>query len=241
MHAPHKLQTNQTKNKLMQKWSKFLFFFGKHENLLSRINFIFFLCQKYLPRFMPQIPCLQRNNFLGESTELCVKNCLSCNPKFSIFFFPKFTRKQKSRNLLRQLRLSTHHFVRVPVVRRCAFLIIRAIPIRFLLQWLKGEWLQWENEKSEPVFRLPMARAEPVRCPMVRAYPMCGGCDVSHLMNYPISRRCSEMIVCPITMLLNSQMLTSCSTMKSSFAEESSWESCWGLSRDEILLALPTS
>jgi hypothetical protein len=69
---------------------------------------------------------------------------------------------------------------------------------------------------------LPMARAEPVQYPMVRAYPMYGGCDVSHLMNYPISWRCSEMIVSLIMMSLNSQMSTSCWMMILNFAEETS-------------------
>jgi len=67
---------------------------------------------------------------------------------------------------------------------------------------------------------LPMARVEPVRCQMVRACPMRADCDVSHLMHYPISWRCSEMIVCLIMMSLNSQMLTSCLMMISSFAVE---------------------
>lgn len=83
---------------------------------------------------------------------------------------------------------------------------------------------------------LPMAHAEQVRCLMVRAYQMSVDCVVSHLMNFPINLRCSEMIVCLIMMLLNSQMLTSCLTMILSFAEESSSESCWGLHWDETLL-----
>lgn len=79
---------------------------------------------------------------------------------------------------------------------------------------------------------LPMAHAEQVRCQMGRACRMSMDYVVSHLMNFPINLNCSEMIVCLIMMLLNSQMLTSCWMMILSFAEESSWESCWGLSWD---------
>lgn len=57
---------------------------------------------------------------------------------------------------------------------------------------------------------LPMARAEPARCQMAPANLMSVGCDATHLIDYPIKRRCSEMIVGLIMMLLSSQRLTSC-------------------------------
>lgn len=63
----HKLQTNENEKyqKFMQKWSKFIvfIFFGKHENLLSRI---FFSLPKILNASNPHF--LLRNNFFHSKT-----------------------------------------------------------------------------------------------------------------------------------------------------------------------------
>lgn len=84
----------------------------------------------------------------------------------------------------------------------------------------------------------PMARVEPVRCPMGRACPTRADCDASHSTHCPGDWRGSEMIVCLIMMSLSSPMLTSCWMMISSFAVESSWESYWGLHGREKTRAL---
>lgn len=118
------------------------------------------------------------------------------------------------------------------VVGRCAFFIIRTIPIWFLFQWLSECKISKFAGKLK-VKCLPVARVEPVRCQTVRAYPMWGDCDVSHSTSFP----CSEMIVeCP-TMLSNSRMWTSCLTTScvSSFVEESNWESCWDLRWSDLV------
>lgn len=243
----HKIQNKNP----CKRWSKI---FGKHENLLSRINFFSFLPKMLSTRFLPQILCVLQRETTFFREKLPQKSfIMQLKFSFTIFRVFRISIQRKWRKICFDWKgFWTHHFMRMSVVRRCAFLIIWAIPIWFLFQWLQKNGFEIFHSNCTALqrervslsrayeFFLPMARVEPARCQMAPAYPMRRvDCDVSHSMNYPVKRRCSEMIVGLITKSLNSQMLTSCLMMISSFAEESSWESCWDLESLSLLQLLP--
>lgn len=183
-------------------------------------------------RFMPQILCfLQRETTF--SGKIPAKIVYHANSYFHLQFFGFcFRFNESGENLFRLKRLLNSPFHANVGSQTMCFpyhlndpnLIPFSMTAKKVLKFL-FRCAAIENEFLSRAFEffLPMARVEPARCQMAPAYPMRRvDCDVSHSMNYPVKRRCSEMIVGLITKSLNSQMLTSCLMMISSFAEESS-------------------